>query len=63
MSFRIDNIESIFDNGDFVTVITKNAVIHLPDRIANTMHHITLGTGENGEISHMFIDLDQDEPD
>ena len=62
MSFRIDNIQSIFDNGDFITVITANAVIHLPDRIANTKHHITLGTGSDGHISHMHIDLDQDEP-
>ncbi len=61
MSFRIVGIERIYDNGDLVTVVTKNAVIHLPDRMADTKHHITLGTGENGEITHMFVDLDQDE--
>lgn len=26
MSFRIGGIERIFDNGDLVTVVTKNAV-------------------------------------
>ena len=61
VSIKINNVQSIFDNGDFITVITANAVIYLPERIANTKHHITLGT-DYGHISYVYVDLNQDEP-
>ena len=61
MSIKINNVHSICDNGDFIIIMTVNAVIYLPERIANTKHHITLGT-DDGHISYVYVDLDQDEP-
>jgi hypothetical protein len=54
---KIVGVEEIFDNGEFVTIVTKNCSIHLP---SDGNHSIVLDGGElaNGSYGIKSVGID-----
>ena len=49
---KISNIKEIYDNGEFVTIITENSAIHLP---MDGIHHLTIESmGDSPADNYVF---------